>query len=77
MFVLGFISGVFAFAALTQKVLKDNGIPFIGGKFVFPHKAAQQTGEADEATVCPECDGLVEFCAMGHYVPAKSASSAK
>lgn len=26
----------------------------------------------DGATVCPECDGAVEFCAMGHYVPAKS-----
>jgi len=27
----------------------------------------------DGAMVCPECDGAVEFCAMGHYVPAKSA----
>lgn len=27
----------------------------------------------DGATVCPECDSAIEFCAMGHYIPAKSA----
>ena len=27
----------------------------------------------DGARVCPECDGAVEFCAMGHYVPANNA----
>ena len=30
------------------------------------------TGAVDVAKVCPECDGAVEFCAMGHYVPANS-----
>jgi len=45
--------------------------------FIKFSEAAQQTGEAGGATVCPECDGAVEYCAMGHYVPAKSASSMK
>lgn len=31
---------------------------------------AQQSVNMDGARVCPECGEAVEFCAMGHYVPA-------
>jgi len=33
-------------------------------------KAAQPLRAVDAAKVCPECGSLVEFCAMGHYVPS-------
>lgn len=33
-------------------------------------EAAQPLRAVDAAKVCPECDGAVEFCAMGHYVPS-------
>lgn len=39
-------------------------------KVIHEHVAAQPLRAVDAAKVCPECDGAVEFCAMGHYVPS-------
>ena len=60
-------------SALAEKVEKQKllAIGRLAARVVMRNrKAAEQLRALDGARVCPECDGAVEFCAMGHYVPA-------
>ncbi len=53
-----------------------NGERELGNKFIacngdfYIFEAVEPLRAVDAAKVCPECDGAVEFCAMGHYVPS-------
>ena len=53
-----------------------NGELALGNKFIacngdfYIFEAVEPLRAADAAKACPECDGAVELCAMGHYVPS-------